>query len=48
MEEVRDIYSYCGDTGLIKKIKTGEVVDGKHTKGYVSAGRYLAHHGRSL
>ncbi len=43
MKEVRDIYSYCGDTGLIKKIKTGEVVDGKHTKGYVSAGRYLAH-----
>ena len=43
MKDTIGKYSNCCKTGNITSIATGNVVNGKHSKGYIAAGKYLAH-----
>jgi len=43
MKNSKGKFKYCHKSGLITNLKEGAVANGKHTKGYVTAGGYLAH-----
>lgn len=43
MKEVINKYKYDCNSGNITNVETGKVMNGKHSKGYICVGKYLAH-----
>lgn len=43
MKELKGKFNYCESSGVITRVKDGVVASGKHSKGYLCVGRYLAH-----